>query len=189
MSLMSKATKKQVLVPLAPGFEEIEAATLIDVLRRAGIEVTVAGTAPGPLEGANGIRITADKLLDEVESAEFDMIAIPGGTGGVAQLKAHPSLNPLIGEFVAKKKFVAAICAAPTLLSSAGLLCGKQVTSYPSFKKEVAETALYSEERVVVDGKIVTSRGPGTSMEFALKLVKLLVGEETVTSLRQGMLV
>jgi len=178
---------KRVLVPLAPGFEEIEAVTIIDVLRRAGIEVTVAGTSPSPLQGSRGIRVVADLSLDQVDQADFDMIAIPGGSQGVENLKKHPQLLALLGEFTARSKYIGAICAAPSLLSEAGLLCGKQVTSHPSVKAQVAKTALYSDERVVVDGKIVTSRGPGTAMEFALKLVELLMGKEKVAELKEAL--
>lgn len=176
------------LVPLAPGFEEIEATTLIDVLRRAGVEVVVAGTEPGPLEGSNGIRLLTDRALEEVRTEEFDLIAVPGGSKGVENLANHPRMLPLLGEFVARGKHVAAICAAPSLLASAGLICGKQVTSHPSVKPQVAPASLYSEERVVTDGKIITSRGAGTAMEFALKLVEILAGQEKVRELKNAML-
>ena len=179
---------KRVLVPLAPGFEEIEAITVIDVLRRAGIEVTVAGTQAGPIEGSRGIRVTADKTLADMRAEDFDMIAVPGGAKGVENLQKDPRLLPLLGEFTANGKQVAAICAAPSLLAAAGLLCGKQATSHPSVKEKVAAAAIYSEERVVTDGKLVTSRGPGTAMEFALKLAEILAGAEKVSELKAAML-
>ncbi len=180
---------KRVLVPLAEGFEEIEAITVIDVLRRAGVEVTVAGTVSGPIRGSHGVPVTADKLLQEVDPAGFDMIVLPGGSKGVEHLKEHPKVLPLLGEFSAKGKYIGAICAAPSLLAAAGLICGKQVTSHPSVKQQVAQTALYTEERVQVDGKVITSRGPGTAMEFALQLVETLAGPEKVSQLKQAMLV
>ena len=180
---------KRVLVPLAPGFEEIEATTIIDVLRRAGVEVVVAGTVSGPIEGSRGIRVTADLPLDQADAGSFDMIAVPGGGKGVEELKQHPRMLPLLGEFTARGKHVAAICAAPSLLAAAGLLCGKQVTSHPSVQAQVAPSTLYTEARVAVDGKIITSRGPGTAMEFALKLVEILVGPEKVRELKAAMLV
>ncbi len=179
---------KHVLVPLADGFEEIEAITVIDVLRRAGVEVAVAGTHSGPIEASRGVRVTADSTLDGIDPGEFDMIVIPGGSKGVEKLKNHPGMLPLLGEFMARGKYVGAICAAPSLLVSAGLICGKQVTSHPSVKSQVASSTLYSDERVVTDGKIVTSRGPGTAMEFALKLVEILVGKEKVSELKEAML-
>jgi 4-methyl-5(b-hydroxyethyl)-thiazole monophosphate biosynthesis len=180
---------KRVLVPLASGFEEIEAVTVIDVLRRAGVEVTVAGTDAGPIAGSRGIQLKPDRLLDDVKSKDFDMIVLPGGTKGVESLKQHPTLMPLLGEFTASGKLIGAICAAPSLLAAAGLLCGKQVTSHPSVKPQVAPASLYTEERVAVDGKIITSRGPGTAMEFALRIVEILVGPEKVSELKQAMLV
>ena len=179
---------KRVLVPLAPGFEEIEAITVIDVLRRAGIEVTVAGTQAGPIEGSRGIRVAADRMLDEARAEDFDMVVLPGGAKGVKNLKNHPGLIPLLGDFFAKQKPVGAICAAPSLLAAAGLICGKQVTSHPSVKETVAAAAIYSEERVVTDGELVTSRGPGTAMEFAMKLVEILAGPEKVSELKTTML-
>lgn len=162
--------------------------TMIDVLRRAGVEVTVAGTQTGLIEGSHGVRVTADKTLEQVRAEDFDMIAVPGGGQGVENLQRHPRLLPLLREFSAKGKYVTAICAAPTLLSAAGLLRGRKATSYPAMKETVAAGAIYSEERVVTDGKLVTSRGPGTAMEFALKLVEILVGPEKVSELKQAML-
>ena len=180
---------KRVLVPLAPGFEEIEATTVIDVLRRAGAEVVVAGTQAGPIEGSRGIRVTADKLLEETHADQFDMVVLPGGAKGVENLRQHPRLIPLLKEFFAEQKPVGAICAAPSLLASAGLIRGKKATSHPSVKETVAAATVYSEERVVTDGALVTSRGPGTAMEFALKLVEMLAGPEKVSELKRAMLV
>ena len=117
------------------------------------------------------------------------MIVLPGGTKGVENLRRDPRLQSLVGEFAAKDRHVAAICAAPSLLAAAGLLDGKHATSHPSVKQAVADTALYSEERVVTDGKLVTSRGPGTAMEFALKLAEILAGPEKVSELKRAMLV
>ncbi len=178
---------KRVLIPLAPGFEEIEAVTVIDVLRRAGVEVATAGTQTGPIEGSRGIWVTADKLLDDVRAEEFDMVVLPGGAKGVENLRKHPRLIPILGEFFANQKPVGAICAAPSLLASAGLLRGKQMTCHPSVKEQVAAAGIYSEQRVVTDGSIITSRGPGTAMEFALKLVEILAGPEKVSELKQAM--
>ncbi len=180
---------KRVLVPLAPGFEEIEAVTVIDVLRRAGVEVTVAGTQAGSIEASRGVKITPDKTLEEVRPDDYDMVVLPGGAKGVENLQRHPKLQSLIGDFFAKDKHVAAICAAPSLLAAAGLICGKQATSHPSVKQTVAAASIYSEQRVVADGKLVTSQGPGTAMEFALKLVEILAGKAKVSELKEAMLV
>ena len=179
---------KRVLVPLAPGFEEIEAITVIDVLRRAGAEVVVAGTQAGIIKGAHGLQVTPDRELSGVKQDPFDMIVLPGGGEGVENLRKDPRVLALVKEFISKEKPVAAICAAPSILSEAGLLRGRQATSYPSYKEAVAAGSVYSEERVVTDGKLVTSRGPGTAMEFALKLVEMLEGKEKVSELKAAML-
>ena len=180
---------KRVLVPLAPGFEEIEAVTIIDVLRRAGVEVAVAATtAGGPIEGSNGIRITTDTLLDQMDPADFDMIVLPGGGTGVENLKKDPRVLALLGQFTARGKYIGAICAAPSLLAAAGLLSDKNVTSHPSVKELVAASSVYSEARVVVDGTLITSRSPATAMEFALKLAEILAGPKKVSELKQAML-
>jgi len=174
---------RKVLVPLAPGFEEIEATTIIDVLRRAGVEVTVAGTESGPIEGSRGIRIVPDVALDEVPLDELeaqDMIALPGGGPGTQELRKNPGVLGAIKTFHAGGKFTAAICAAPTVLSSAGLAAGRRMTGHPAVREELRSAGVDVEpnERVVVDGTIVTSQGPGTSFEFAFKLVELLYGKE-----------
>jgi 4-methyl-5(b-hydroxyethyl)-thiazole monophosphate biosynthesis len=147
--------------------------------------VTVAGTQPGPIEASRGVRITPECSLEEASAAPFDMIVLPGGSQGVENLKSHPKLLPLLSEFMAQGKWVGAICAAPSLLAGAGLIRGKQVTSHPSVKGAVAPTTLYTENRVAQDGRVVTSRGPGTAMEFALKLVEILAGKEKVSELKE----
>lgn len=179
---------KKVLVPLAPGFEEIEAITVIDVLRRAGVEVTAAGTQAGPIEASRGVKVMPDAKLDDLQADQFDMIVLPGGAKGAENLQRNPKLQAMVGDFFAKNKPVGAICAAPSLLAAAGLICGKQVTSHPSVKQIVAAASIYSEQRVVTDGNLVTSRGPGTALEFALKLVELLAGKEKAAEIRTATL-
>jgi 4-methyl-5(b-hydroxyethyl)-thiazole monophosphate biosynthesis len=166
-----------VLVPLAQGFEEIEAITVIDILRRAGVNVTVAGLRPGPVEGRSRIQVLADVSLNDVKSADFDMLVLPGGLPGATHLKEDPRVQGIIRDLAARGKFTAAICAAPTVLSAMGMLKGRRATSHPSVQKDLGETN-YLEDRVVVDGSIITSRSPGTAMEFALKLVEILCGKE-----------
>ena len=178
---------KNVLVPLAPGFEEIEAVTVIDILRRAGVEVTVAGTVPGEIEGRNKIKVTPDALLDDVATRRFDMIVLPGGSAGTEQLKKDPRVKQILLELAARGGYITAICAAPTVLSAVGLLQGKKVTSHPSVKGDLSETD-YSEDRVVVDGRIVTSRSPGTALEFAMKLVEILEGRSKMEEVNRGVL-
>lgn len=177
----------KVLVPLAEGFEEIEAVTIIDVLRRADIEVTVAGLKPGGVTGSHGIRLETDKSLDEVRAAEYDLIALPGGMPGADHLDQDPRVRRILTEMRNAGKTLGAICAAPKVLASAGLLEGRRATSYPGFL-DTAKVQ-YQEDAVVIDGKLVTSRGPGTALPFALTLVEILAGAAKRTELEQRMLV
>lgn len=177
-----------VVVPLAAGFEEIEAVTIIDVLRRAGETVAVAALKPGPCTGAHGLAVTPDCTLDEIDAATVRMVALPGGMPGATNLRDDPRVVRLLQTAASKGAYTAAICAAPIALAKAGLHAGRRVTSYPGFGKELGG-ATYVEDRVVVDGKVVTSRGPGTALEFALTLVKLLKGEGASKELQSAMLV
>jgi protein deglycase len=179
---------KTVLVPLLSGFEEIEAVTLIDVLRRGGLRVVVAGDAAGPVTGAHGIAVGADQALDRVAAGELDMIVLPGGMPGAQHLKEHPRVQALIGELHAAGKYTAAICAAPMALAAAGVHRGKRVTCFPGFEAHLAG-GQHVTDRVVIDGTLATSRGPGTAMEFALALVGLLEGDGAAARLREEMLV
>jgi 4-methyl-5(b-hydroxyethyl)-thiazole monophosphate biosynthesis len=176
----------RVLVPLARGFEEIEAVTVIDVLRRAGLEVVVAALAGDAVEGAHGIRIEADRSLAAVTAADFDAIVLPGGQPGTTHLGADQRVRELVQTLAAAGKIVAAICAAPTVLDAAGVLAGKRATAFPG---EELPTADYSFDRVVEDGNVITSRAAGTAMEFALTLVRRLVDHQAATDVRQRMLV
>lgn len=161
-----------VLVILAEGFEEIEAITPIDVLRRAGAEVTVASlTATLPVKGRNGLAVHADCPLVDVISHGFDVILLPGGPG-VKHLRANPLVIPRVQRQHNTGGWVAAICAAPTVLLDAGLLEGRRYTAHFSVEKELPR--LLANERVVVDGSLITSRGAGTAMEFGLTLVEKL---------------
>jgi 4-methyl-5(b-hydroxyethyl)-thiazole monophosphate biosynthesis len=166
-----------VLVPLAPGFEDLEATTIVDILRRAGVEVITAGLTPGLVQGSRGLRVQPDAYLDEVLERDFDMIALPGGLPGSEHLKNDPRIQALLRRLAAAGRYTAAICAAPMALAAAGLLDGRRVTSYPGVvdRLELPGT-VYLTQPVVVDGTVVTSRGPGTAMDFALALVELLVG-------------
>jgi 4-methyl-5(b-hydroxyethyl)-thiazole monophosphate biosynthesis len=166
---------KSVLVPLAQGCEEIEAVTLIDILRRAGITVVSAGLDNFPVLASRGVVLVPDSTLDAVLNDEFDMIVLPGGQPGTNNLKADQRIIALLQRMERQGKFVAAICAAPAVLATAGLLDGKQATSFPGaltpFTKVKQQHAA-----IVEDGKLITSRGPGTAMDFALILVERLVG-------------
>ncbi|MBN2193739.1 MAG: DJ-1/PfpI family protein [Polyangiaceae bacterium] len=176
----------KVAVLIADGFEEIEAVTIIDVLRRAGLDVTVAGLGGDTVLGAHGIRIHVDTPVDRLSAAEFDAVVLPGGHRNAEQLRDDARVQTLVRAAADSDKFVAAICAAPIALERAGVLEGKQATCYPGYELPSAE---YSNDRVVEDGRLVTSRGPGTAMEFSLALVRRLVGHAKATDLRQGMLV
>jgi 4-methyl-5(b-hydroxyethyl)-thiazole monophosphate biosynthesis len=180
---------KKVLVPLAPGFEEIEALTVIDILRRAGIEVVVAGLRHGPIEASRKTKHLADCTLDEVRADDFDMIVLPGGQPGTTNLRNDPRVKRILQTLQSKNRTVAAICAAPAVLGAYGLLHNRAATSHPAVREEVGAVAgRYSDERVVVDGPVVTSRAPGTAMEFAFKLVELLAGPDKAKEVNQGVM-
>jgi len=174
---------KRVLVPLAPGFEEIEAITIIDILRRAGVEVTVAGTQPGIIEASRQTKHVADCTLDEVRAEDFDMVVLPGGLPGTTNLRNDPRVKKILQH----SRLIAAICAAPTVLSAYGLLAGRTATSHPGVRAELTAGKI-SEDRVVVDGPIVTSQSAGTAMEFAFKLVEILCGTDKVAEVNRGVL-
>lgn len=168
----------RVLVPLAPGFEEIEAVTVIDLLRRARIEVVVAALDAREVEGSRGVTVVADALLDEVLDRRFDLVALPGGRQGAEHLRADARVAKIVNDVLGAGGRAAAICAAPSVLAAAGVLEGRRATSFPGFLDDAGVSALEQRtEPVVVDGPIVTSRGPGTAMDFALELIVQLAGE------------
>jgi len=166
---------KRVLVPLAEGFEELEAVTIIDVLRRAGIEVVIASLDASPVTGSHGIRLSADTPLAALMEQDFDMIALPGGMPGADHLKKDPRIAEIVRRLHEKGRPVAAICAAPMVLDAAGVLDGRRATSYPGFLKDARRTTVVG-DAVVVDRGVITSRGPGTALDFALTLVAELAG-------------
>lgn len=167
-----------VLVPLAQGCEELEAVTIIDLLRRAGITVITAGLQDGPVKASRGTVLLPDTTLEQVTAAQLDMIALPGGLPGADNLNQDPRIHQLLKDLAARHKYTAAICAAPRVLATAGLLDGRHATSYPgSLDGFEVQDLHYEEQPVVVDGTIITSRGPGTAMDFALTLVEVLVGK------------
>jgi 4-methyl-5(b-hydroxyethyl)-thiazole monophosphate biosynthesis len=168
-----------VLVPLAPGFEELEAVTVIDLLRRAQIEVTVAGLAPGAVKGSRGTVIQPDAALDEALKRDYDMVVLPGGQPGANNLENDLRILDLLRRLAAQNKYTAAICAAPRVLAVAGVLDGKRATSFPGALDPAKFPRVRVEKlAVIADGRVVTSRGPGTAMDFALELIQLLAGRE-----------
>lgn len=176
-----------VYVHLADGFEEIEALTIVDVLRRAGVDAKTVSMGEGKMvRGAHDIKVEADLMFAEADYEACEMIVLPGGQPGTTNLSKHEGLAKQINAFAQNGKWIAAICAAPVVLGGLSLLKGKRATSYPGTQ---LEGAIYSEDRVVRDGRIITSRAPGTAMEFSLELVKQLKGEEAVAQLKKAMLV
>lgn len=178
---------KRVLVPLAPGFEEVEALTVVDILRRAGAEVTLAGTVDGPITGRNKIKILADTGLENAFEADYDMIVLPGGAVGTSNLKKDARVEQAVRRLNQKGGFVTAICAAPTVLSAFGVSKGRTITSHPGVRSEF-KTEKISDDRVVADGNIITSQGPGTAMEFAFRLVEALFGAKKAAEVNEDVL-
>lgn len=169
----------RVLVPLADGSEELEAVTIIDLLRRAGIEVVVAGLTSDPVQASRGVKIVPDMTLDAALEQDYDMAVIPGGAKGAQALGENARLTALLKKMAESGKFLGAVCAGPTVLAKAGVLDGKRVTAFPGALEELEQPNLKSTGTAIeVDGKVITSRGPGTAMDFALTLIEQLVGKE-----------
>lgn len=189
--LFSIMSENSILVLLADGFEEIEAITIIDVLRRANIDTTTASIhQTRKVTGDHNIVVEADVLLSEVADQNFSMVVLPGGVTGVNNLTDSSLVKTVLDNAVQNGKKVGAICAAPSLLSAHGLLKDKQATSYPAFKDQVIQGgAKYSEARVITDGNTITSRGVGTALDFALEIVKSVHGQDVADDLAQKMLV
>ena len=179
---------KKVLIVLADGFEEIEAITPIDVLRRAGVEVTLAGVGKRDIKGAHGITVQADIVLEKYQEIP-DAIILPGGMPGASNLNQSKELGQLLATMNKQKKWIGAICASPAVvLAPRGLLDGKKATCYPGFEKDLSPKTSFTTERVVQDGHIITSRGPGSAFEFSLELVEKLVGSQEVERLSEAMM-
>ncbi|WP_434638023.1 DJ-1/PfpI family protein [Sulfurimonas sp. NW7] len=179
----------KVLVPLANGFEEIEAVSIIDVLRRAEIEVLVASLSEEMLvKGANNIVIQADLHVKDVNADMIDMVVLPGGWDGTYALADDENVQRILREMDAKGKNIGAICAAPFALNKAGVLKEKY-TCYPSVEEQIRQEGYMGDKAMVVeDQNVMTSRGPGTALCFGLKIVKKLKGEETYNALKAGLL-
>ncbi len=168
-----------VLVPLAQGCEELEAITVVDLLRRAGVDVVTAGLDDQPVRASRGVVLMPDTTLDEALQRDFDMVVLPGGGPGAENLDKDVRIRELLQTMSSSGKYTAAICAAPKVLANAGLLEGKEATSYPGVldKMDLAGVVV-KDVPVVTDGKVITSRGPGTAMDFTLELIEKLVGTE-----------
>lgn len=180
---------KSVLVPIADGSEEIEAVTIIDVLRRAGAQVTVASVGQRQITASRGIKIVADCLIDECRDRTFDLVALPGGMPGAEHLRDNDALKEILHRQRDEKRPYAAICAAPAVVFEPhGLLRGRRATAHPAFVERLSDAGS-AESPVVVDGNCVTSRGPGTALAFALELVALLFGQDTRKAVADPMVI
>lgn len=180
---------KRVNVYLAEGFEEIEAITVVDVLRRADIDARMVSiTGKKIVAGAHSITVTADELFENADNLGADMMVLPGGMPGTKYLGEHKGLREIIMGFVERNKPIAAICAAPSVLGRLGLLDKKKAVCFPGFEESL-KGAVIGEDIISQDGSFITSKGPGTAIYFALRLVELLVDKETAEKLREGMIV
>uniref|UniRef100_A0A069DQN1 Putative transcriptional regulator dj-1 n=1 Tax=Panstrongylus megistus TaxID=65343 RepID=A0A069DQN1_9HEMI len=186
----SNMSTKSALVLVAEGSEEMECIISVDVLRRGGVDVTLAGLKGNePTKCSRDVVIVPDKSMEEaIKCGPYDAIVLPGGLEGSKSFAASSTLGNLLKEQEKCGKIVAAICAAPTALKAHGIGLGKRVTCYPGLEKELVDSYKYSEDKVVVDGNIITSRGPGTAFDFGLTLVEQLVGSDTSTSVKKGLL-
>jgi len=180
--------EKKVCVFLADGFEEIEGLTVVDLLRRAGVKVTtVSITGEHTIHGAHGIDVQADKLFDEVDYIDQDMAVLPGGMPGTTNLGKHQGVKQVLEAFYQEKKYIAAICAAPSVFGKYGMLNGRKATSYPGFE-EALVGAKYVYDKVVVDDFVITSRGMGTAIAFSLALIEVLLGAELAKKIGEAII-
>ena len=180
--------KKSVVVVLAEGFEEIEAITPVDILRGGGVDVTIAGVASQQVKGAHGILVTADCLLADYDETP-DAVVLPGGLPGADNLRNSTDVGELIKRVHKKGNTVAAICASPALvLTQTGVLDGRRATCYPGFEGNFNSSIKIQTDPVVIDGNIITSRGPGTASRFAFVLLARLIGTDKASQLEAGTL-
>jgi protein deglycase len=178
---------EKILVPLAEGFEEVEAIAIVDVLRRAELEVVTAGLGGRKVTGSHGITVEADLPLAELDLAPFTAIVLPGGMPGTRNLVAEPRILELVRRLHGEGRTTAAICAAPLVLEAAGVLEGVAITCHPAVREELSARQPLSGERIVESGSVVTSQGPGTALEFAVALVERLVGAQKASELTVAM--
>ena len=177
-----------ILVPLAEGFEETEAILPIDIWRRAGFHVTVAGLTNGPVRACWHTLHVPDAPFHDVSDGDYDLIYLPGGQPGANNLAADPTLGNKIQQQAQKGKWLAAICAAPLVLKKYGLLENKKFTCYPSVCKDLNPPAQSAKKRCVIDGKIITAQGPGVALELAIRVTALLGGKEKAQKINSAVL-
>ncbi|MFY9074452.1 DJ-1 family protein [Malaciobacter mytili] len=177
----------KILVPISNGFEEIEAISIIDICRRADIEVVIAALEELETVGSHNIKIIADCKIEEVKAQEFEMIVLPGGLPNAFTLAENSYVQALLKQMKSENKYIGAICAAPYALNKAEVL-NENYTCYPSFEQKIRLEGYHNEDAVVIDGKVITSRGPATATRFALELVRALKGDEVFKSVKNGIL-
>lgn len=178
----------KVYVFLAEGFEEIEGLTVVDLLRRAGVETEMVSVMDGKqIKGSHGIKVTADSMFDDADFSDADILVLPGGMPGTLNLGNHTGLCEILKKHYEAGKMVAAICAAPSVFGELGFLKGRIATCYPGFESKL-EGAIVCATKVAVDENVITSRGLGTAIEFALKLIEVLVGLEKSMEIREGII-
>lgn len=180
---------KTALVILAEGFEELEAIAPVDALRRAGVRVTIAGVTDLLVKGSRGIALQADALLKDIMDLP-DAVILPGGLPGAANLSKSPEVASFVKKMNSAGKLVAAICAAPAVvLAPLGILDGKKATCYPGCETDFSSKTAHLNERVVKDGNVITSQGPGSALEFSLEIVRDLAGDAMADLVRDKMLI
>jgi len=175
-----------VYILIGTGFEEIEALSVCDILRRGGVQVLLAGVGGRRIKGGHGIEIITDITVDDIETQNAEMLVIPGGMGGVVSIESSEKCSELIRSISARGAVLAAICAGPRVLSRLSLLNGKSITCYPGLEKDMTGAYADSSYAVVTDGKVVTGRAVGSSFDFALELLRILKGPETADKERLG---
>ncbi len=175
------------VIILAPGYEELEAVAVIDILRRAGVDIKIASLEPGPVPSARDVKIVPDVLLDDVRDHEFDLIILPGGIDSTETLAANDTVLSMLRRQMENKRYIGAICAAPTVLDRHGLSADMTIVCHPVCRNAVKQSRL-GDERVVQDGTIITSQGPGTALEFAMRLVEVLEGRAKMEEVNKGVL-
>ncbi len=176
------------LIPIANGCEEMEAVIIIDTLRRAEWDVTTAGLTPGTIEASRGVQLVPDTTWDQINPDDFDVLLLPGGFGGAVALCEHAGVQQALRDFDAKGKWIGSICAAALALNEAGILEGKRFTCYPGVEQKLPSNVQPVDEIVVVDGHLITSQGPGTAFEFALKVIAECSSPNAAASVRAGLL-
>lgn len=176
----------KVVLFLATGFEEIEVMSIVDTLRRAGVEVVIAGLQEGATLGSRGVNVIPDRSIDAITLDEFAAVILPGGSPGYINLGRDSRVQEFVTQAFEEGRIVAAICGAPTVLAYLGILKGKKATVFPGKERDLTG-AEFVNERVVVDGTVVTSKGPGTAIEFGITLVELLVGKQRAQEVKDDL--